>query len=85
MEREAKNNNTSFEEALRRLEEIVAELEDGDIPLEESLKLYEEGIGLYRLCMAKLNELQGKIEILVKEMDGTFIRKDFTLEDVGED
>ncbi len=85
MEKEMKNNNTSFEDALRRLEEIVTELENGEIPLEDSLTLYEEGISLYRFCMGKLSELQGKIEVLVKEIDSTFVRKDFSIEDVGED
>ncbi len=85
MERTMKDSNTSFEDALKRLEEIVAELEDGEVPLEDSLKLYEEGISLYRFCMAKLNELQGKIEVLLKEIDSTFVRKDFSIEDVGED
>ncbi len=85
MEKEMKNNNISFEDALRRLEEIVAELENGEIPLEDSLTLYEEGISLYRFCMGKLSELQGKIEVLVKEIDSTFVRKDFSIEDVGED
>ncbi len=85
MEKEMKNNNTSFEDALRRLEEIVTELENGEISLEDSLTLYEEGISLYRFCMGKLSELQGKIEVLVKEIDSTFVRKDFSIEDVGED
>ncbi len=80
-----KDNGISFESALNRLEQIVSELENGEIPLEDSLKLYEEGISLYRFCINKLNELQGKIEILMKEVDGTFIRKDFSLDDVGED
>ena len=71
------NSNLSFEEALAELEKIVEELETGDIPLESSLKLYEEGIGLYRFCMKKLEELQGKIEVLVKELDGSLTKKDF--------
>ena len=48
----------TFENALSQLESIVARLEDGDLPLEESLKLFEEGIKLSRFCNQKLNEAQ---------------------------
>ncbi len=84
MEKE-KPNKISFESALNRLEEIVNILEEGDIPLEESLKLYEEGIRLYRMCMELLNQLQGKIEMIVREIDGSLVKKEFMPEDVGED
>jgi exodeoxyribonuclease VII small subunit len=60
----------SFEAALRQLEEIVQRLERGELPLEESLKLYEEGIRLSRFCHAKLEEAEGKIEQLVKDARG---------------
>jgi exodeoxyribonuclease VII small subunit len=60
----------SFEAALERLEAIVQRLEKGDLTLEDSLKLYEEGIGLSRLCHAKLEEAEGKIEALVKDARG---------------
>ena len=56
----------TFESALSQLESIVARLEDGDLPLEESLKLFEEGIRLSRFCNQKLNEAQEKVEILLK-------------------
>ncbi len=59
-----------FEEALKKLEEIVSQLEDGDIPLDESLAKYEEGVRLVRLCQKKLHEAKKKIEILVKTKDG---------------
>jgi len=55
----------SFEEALRRLEEIVAELEGGDQALERSLELFEEGTRLSRFLSAKLNEAQARIDRLV--------------------
>lgn len=71
------NKNLSFEQALEELERIVEQLEAGEAGLEESLKLYEKGIGLYRLCMKRLEDLQGKIEVLVKELDGGFSKKDF--------
>ncbi len=60
-----------FEDALGRLEKIVSKLEDGDIPLEESLKLFEEGIRLSRFCNQKLDEAERKVEILLKGKDGT--------------
>jgi len=56
-----------FEKALQRLEEIVDDLESGRLSLDESLKIYEEGVGLIKVCNKKLNEAQKKIEVLVKE------------------
>jgi exodeoxyribonuclease VII small subunit len=60
----------SFEEALQQLEQIVQKLEKGELALEESLKLYEEGIRLSRLCHGKLEEAEGKIEMLIKDARG---------------
>lgn len=60
----------SFEAALKQLEEIVQRLEKGELTLEESLKLYEDGIRLSRLCHSKLEEAEGKIELLVKDARG---------------
>lgn len=59
-----------FEEALKKLEDIVGELEGGDIPLDKSLAKYEEGVRLIRLCQKKLQEARKRIEILVKTKDG---------------
>jgi len=63
----------TFEAALKQLEEIVQRLERGELPLEESLKLYEEGIRLSRLCHAKLEEAEGKIELLMKDAKGDLL------------
>ena len=60
----------TFEAALKQLEEIVQKLEKGELPLEESLVLYEKGIGLSRLCHGKLEEAEGRIEILMKSASG---------------
>jgi exodeoxyribonuclease VII small subunit len=60
----------SFEAALKQLEETVQRLEKGELALEESLKLYEDGIRLSRLCHAKLEEAEGKIEMLLKDGKG---------------
>ena len=51
----------TYEQATKRLEEIVTKLEEGSIPLEESMKLYEEGVILSEFCMTKLNEAKQKI------------------------
>jgi exodeoxyribonuclease VII small subunit len=63
----------TFEAALKQLEEIVQRLERGELPLEESLKLYEEGIRLSRLCHAKLEEAEGRIELLMKDARGELV------------
>jgi exodeoxyribonuclease VII small subunit len=60
----------AFEQALKELEEIVLRLEKGELALEESLKLYEEGIRLSRLCHGKLEEAEGRIEMLLKDARG---------------
>lgn len=56
----------NFEKSLKKLEDIVHKLEDGNSPLDESLKLFEEGVKLSRLCTAKLDETKRKVELLVK-------------------
>ncbi len=56
-----------FEECLQRLESIVDQLEKGDIPLEQALKLFEEGIALSNNCRKELEDAEGKVEILLKQ------------------
>jgi len=56
-----------FEECLQRLEKLVDQLEKGDIPLEQALKLFEEGIQLSNSCRKELEEAEGKVEILLKQ------------------
>jgi exodeoxyribonuclease VII small subunit len=56
-----------FEECLQRLEQIVGELERGDLPLEQALKLFEEGIQLSNSCRQELETAEGKVEILLKQ------------------
>jgi len=58
-----------FEDALNKLEKVVSKLEDGDIPLEESLKLFEEGIRLSRFCNQKLEEAEKKVEVLLRNKE----------------
>ena len=59
-----------FEDAMRELEEIVKRLESGDLPLEESLKIFEEGVALSRYCFNKLEEAEKRVSILVKDEGG---------------
>jgi len=56
-----------FEDCLQRLEQIVDELEKGNVPLEQALKLFEEGIKLSASCRKELEEAEGKVEILLKQ------------------
>jgi exodeoxyribonuclease VII small subunit len=56
-----------FEECLERLEKIVQELEKGEVPLEKSLTLFEEGMQLSATCRKQLEEAEGKVEILLKQ------------------
>ena len=56
-----------FEDCLQRLEKIVQELEKGDVPLEKSLTLFEEGMGLSSACRKELEQAEGKVEILLKK------------------
>ena len=64
------NDEPTFEAALKQLETIVQRLEKGELTLEESLTLYEEGIRVSRLCHGKLEEAEGKIEMLLKDAKG---------------
>jgi exodeoxyribonuclease VII small subunit len=61
----------NFEDSLKKLETIVTQLEDGDLPLEQSLKLFEEGVGLAAVCKQELDAAEGKVEMLVKQRDGS--------------
>ena len=62
--------NQTFETALKKLEKIVEDLETGDLPLEKSLKKFEEGIELSKFCSKKLEETEAKITQLVKDSNG---------------
>ncbi|MHB9096584.1 MAG: exodeoxyribonuclease VII small subunit [Syntrophales bacterium] len=71
-----------FEEALERLEEIVKKMEAGEMTLEESLKAFEEGIRLSRLCAKKLDEADRRVEILLRQ-EGELVPKPFVEEERG--
>ena len=66
-EKKTKVKNPSFEKALDRLETVVEQMESGDLSLEKMISHFEEGSELVKFCSKKLNEVEQKIEILVKE------------------
>ncbi len=66
-----------FESALKKLEEVVKKLEGGELTLEESLKAFEEGVKQAAFCSAKLNEAEKRVEVLLKQKDGSFVREEF--------
>jgi exodeoxyribonuclease VII small subunit len=59
-----------FEDAMARLGTIVTELEKGDLPLDESLRIFEEGIKLSKTCLKMLDDAERKVEILIQDRDG---------------
>lgn len=71
---------TSFTNALKGLEEIVERLEKGDLSLDETLTEYENGIKLYKQCVAMLGDAEKKIQMLIKDGNGNFLTKDFEIE-----
>ena len=75
-------SDIKFEEALGRLERIVDQLEAGNLGLEESLKVFEEGVGLARHCARYLDEAEKRIELLTRDESGVLRTTPFT---VGED
>lgn len=66
----------TFEASLSELETVVRKLENGDLPLEESLKLFEDGVRLSRECRERLSNAERRIEVLMKDGDGAFIVQD---------
>jgi len=71
----------SFEESLKKLESIVDRLEKGDLALEESLKLVEEGVELSNSCKKELDTAEGKVQMLVKQRDGSVNAEEFLTRD----
>ena len=71
------NKKVTFEEALNKLEEIVSRLENGDISLEESMKAFEEGKHLVKMCLEKLDAAEKKIVKLQKNEQGELKLSDF--------
>ena len=63
-------SNLTFDDALQQLENIVQQLENGKLPLEESMKAFERGVQLGKLCNEKLTNAEKKIELLTRQSDG---------------
>ena len=72
-----KENNRSFESNMQRLEQIVRSMERGDVPLEESLKLFQEGTELVRSCNQLLENAQLQIKMIMTAPDGSPVEEDF--------
>jgi exodeoxyribonuclease VII small subunit len=89
MPRREQTKNTgapsSFEAQLATLERIVRELERGDLPLEQSLDLFEQGVRLSRECQERLNEAERRIEVLLRGGDGAAVAVPFESEELIED
>lgn len=75
----------TFEKAMKKLEQIVQQLESGDQPLEDAVKKFEEGIKLSKFCSEKLDETEKRITILLKDEMGNVFEKPFISESESED
>jgi exodeoxyribonuclease VII small subunit len=73
-----------FEDTFKKLETIVNKLENGDLSLEDSMKLFEEGMRLSRLCSEKLAEVQRRVEVLLKSESGGLQSEPFSFEEEKE-
>jgi len=67
----------TFEKAMKKLEDIVQELENRDLPLEKAMEKFEEGIQLSKFCSEKLDETEKKITLLTKDQDGNISESSF--------
>ncbi|MBS1796765.1 MAG: exodeoxyribonuclease VII small subunit [Acidobacteria bacterium] len=76
--------NQTFESSLGELERIVRQLEDGDLSLEESLKLFENGVRLSRECQERLGKAERRIEVLLKESGGDPVLKELDPDEPAE-
>jgi exodeoxyribonuclease VII small subunit len=70
-------SNKNFESAMEEIEQVVEQIESGELSLEESLAAYEKGVGLVKFCYQKLNEVEKRIEFLVKDKEGKLQLKVF--------
>ena len=70
-----------FETSLKKLEDVVRRLEEGELSLDDSLKAFEEGVKQAAFCAKKLNEAEKRVELLLKQKDGSFIREPFKPEE----
>jgi exodeoxyribonuclease VII small subunit len=73
-----------FETSLKKLEEVVRKLEGGSLTLDDSIKAFEEGVKYAGFCAKKLDEAERKVEILIKQRDGSFRKEPFHADDEDE-
>jgi len=73
----------TFEEALGQLEAVVTRLEGGDLPLEEALRAFEEGVRLARVCAARLEDAEQRVRLLTRAPDGTEVEVPFAARNEG--
>jgi exodeoxyribonuclease VII small subunit len=71
----------NFEAQLKRLDEVLEALEHGDLPLEEAMRLFEEGVRLVKACHQKLDEVEKRVELLLKNESGRFFTRPFPEEE----
>lgn len=71
----------SFEKNIERLDTIVRQLEDADLPLEKALQIYEEGMKLSEICQKQLQEAEGRIQVLMKRAGGKIVAAPFEQEE----
>jgi len=84
-DKKKKVKEISFEDSLKKLEEIVEELEKGKLSLDEALKLYEEGMEFSDKCMEKLNESKQRVEKITKEGNNKYHTEPFSAQNKEED
>ena len=70
-----------FEKNIERLDSIVRQLEDADLPLEKALQIYEEGMKLSEVCQKQLQEAEGRIQVLMKRAGGKIVAEPFEPEE----
>ena len=75
------SQNKSFEASMQRLEQIVRTMERGDVPLDESLKLFAEGTELVRNCQTLLNNAQLQVKMIMTDAEGRHVEEEFPYED----
>src|SRR5215213_3564100 len=83
MKKRTEVRGATFETQLAALEKVVRDLERGDLPLEESLKLFEDGVRLSRECQERLNQAERRIEVLLRDTEGRPVLSAFEDEDAN--
>jgi len=74
----------TFEKAMMALEQIVKELETGELPLEKAFEKFEEGVKLSKFCSEKLNETEKRVTLLLKDREGDVLEQPFLSEDASQ-